>query len=126
MIASLECVVLDCPGVRELAEFYQAIVGGVVNQPDRRWSVDDGWATLHTPGGLVLCFQRVLAYRPPSWPDPGRPQQFHLDFAVANLDQAKQAVLAHGGTVLDDSRSWSVCADPAGHPFCLIPHRGST
>lgn len=124
MIASLECVVLDCPDVRELADFYQAVGGGTVNQPDPRWSVDEDWATLHTPGGLVLCFQRVLMYQPPSWPDPGRPQQFHLDFRVSDLAAAERHVLACGATLLDDRRSWRVYADPAGHPFCLIPHRG--
>lgn len=121
MIASLECVVVDCPDARELADFYQAILGGAVNQPDPRWSLDDDWATLHTPGGLVLCFQRVLMYQPPSWPDAGRPQQFHLDLAVTDLDRARREVLALGATVLD--RDEGIYADPAGHPFCLLTHR---
>lgn len=124
MIASLECVVLDCPDVRALAEFYRSIVGGAVNRPDPRWSVDDDWATLHTAGGLVLCFQRVRDYRPPVWPDPARPQQFHLDFGVpaADLAEAEREVLARGATLLDGDRPWRVYADPAGHPFCLVPH----
>ncbi|MFD6168809.1 VOC family protein [Streptomyces coeruleorubidus] len=125
MIADLQCVVLDCPAPAELAGFYQSLLGGVVNQPDRRWSVDEDWATLHTPSGFVLAFQRVADHRPPRWPDPARPQQFHLDFGVADLDRAQEQVLARGAEVLDagaDGRSWRVYADPAGHPFCLVRH----
>ncbi|MET9524135.1 VOC family protein [Streptomyces coeruleorubidus] len=125
MIADLQCVVLDCPAPPELAGFYQSLLGGVVNQPDRRWSLDEDWATLHTPSGFVLAFQRVADHRPPRWPDPARPQQFHLDFGVADLDRAQEQVLAQGAEVLDagaDGRSWRVYADPAGHPFCLVRH----
>ncbi|MET9680082.1 VOC family protein [Streptomyces coeruleorubidus] len=125
MIADLQCVVLDCPDPLELARFYQSLLGGAVNQPDRRWSLDENWATLHTPSGLVLAFQRVADHRPPRWPDPARPQQFHLDFGVAELDRAQEQVLAGGAEVLDagaDGRSWRVYADPAGHPFCLVRH----
>ncbi|KOG35923.1 MULTISPECIES: VOC family protein [Streptomyces] len=125
MIAELQCLVIDCPAPRELAEFYRAVLGGEVDRPDRRWSLDEAWSTLHTPAGAVLCFQGVADHRPPVWPDPERPQQFHLDFGVADLDAAQEQVLAHGATVLDEGdgkRSWRVYADPAGHPFCLVRH----
>ncbi|WP_073948188.1 VOC family protein [Streptomyces kebangsaanensis] len=123
MIAKLQCVVLDCVDVLELSRFYQSLLGGMVNQPDPRWSLDDGWATLHTDTGLVLAFQRVEDYRPPQWPDPVRPQQFHLDLGVEDLDQAQEDVLRLGATLLDGGdgkRGWRVFADPAGHPFCLV------
>ncbi|MFF4174071.1 VOC family protein [Streptomyces sp. NPDC001744] len=123
MIAKLQCVVLDCPDVVELARFYQSLLGGVVNRPDPRWSLDDDWSTLHTDGGLVLAFQRVADHRPPRWPDPARPQQFHLDLGVEDLDAAQAEALARGAALLDagdERRSWRVLADPAGHPFCLV------
>ena len=94
-----------------------------MNRRDPRWSLDADWATLHAPSGLVLAFQRVADHRPPRWPDPDRPQQFHLDFGVPDLDRAQEQVVALGATVLDDgagARSWRVYADPAGHPFCLV------
>ncbi|CAL9677166.1 VOC family protein [Streptomyces collinus] len=125
MIADLQCVVLDCPEPAELAAFYQSLLGGTVNQPDPRWALSDAWATLHTASGVVLAFQRAADYRPPRWPDPARPQQFHLDFAVADLDRAEKQVLAQGAAVLDagtGGRSWRIYADPAGHPFCLVRH----
>jgi len=121
MIAELECVVLDCPEPRTLAEFYQALLGGEVNKPDRRWGVADSFATLHTTAGLVLTFQRVLDYRPPRWPDPEHPQQFHLDLGVPDLDEGQRRVLKLGATLLKrDRRGWRIFADPAGHPFCLL------
>ncbi|WP_053644999.1 MULTISPECIES: VOC family protein [unclassified Streptomyces] len=125
MIADLQCLVLDCPEPRALAEFYRALLGGEVDRPDRRWSLDEDWSTLHTPGGLVLCFQRVPDHRPPTWPDPERPQQSHLDLGVPDLDTAQEQLLALGATLLDageGTRSWRVYGDPAGHPFCLVRH----
>ncbi|MEU2022179.1 VOC family protein [Streptomyces sp. NPDC016469] len=126
MVAELQCVVLDCPEPLLLAEFYRALLGGRVNQVDRRWAVGDDWATLHTPSGTVLAFQRVEGHRPPKWPDPEHPQQFHLDFGVPDLDEAGAEATAAGATVLDDAggtdRPWRIYADPAGHPFCLVKH----
>ena len=72
---------------------------------------------------MVLCFQRVDGYQPPAWPDSARPQQFHLDIGVADLDTAERDVLARGATLLDRGPAkqiWRVYADPAGHPFCLV------
>ena len=121
MIGKLQCVVLDCPDVRELARFYQALLGGVVDRPDPRWAVNDDFATLHTDTGLVFAFQRVTDYQAPRWPDPTRPQQFHLDLDVPDLDQAHEQVLGLGATLLQaDARGWRIFADPAGHPFCLL------
>ena len=107
-----------------LARFYQSVLDGEVNRPDRRWTLGKGWATLHTGDGLVLAFQRIAGYQPPRWADRARPQQFHLDVGVPDLDLAQREVLAHGATLLDreGNRSWRVFADPAGHPFCLVKH----
>lgn len=124
MNGDLQCVVLDCPDVLALARFYQALLGGEVNRPDPRWDLDSDWATLHADGGgPVLAFQHAADHRPPAWPDPARPQQFHLDIGVPDLDPAGQQVLGLGATLLDageDGRGWRVYADPAGHPFCLV------
>ncbi|MFJ3723467.1 VOC family protein [Streptomyces sp. NPDC090045] len=125
MIAELQCVVLDCSDPQKLAEFYRTLLGGNVDQSDRRWAVGEDWATLHAPSGQVLAFQCAADYAPPRWPDPTRPQQFHLDLGVPDLDRAQEQVLAAGATLLDggaDGRSWRIFADPAGHPFCLVRH----
>jgi catechol 2,3-dioxygenase-like lactoylglutathione lyase family enzyme len=123
VIGHLQCVVLDCSDAPGLARFYRALLGGTVNRPDPRWSLDDGWATLHTGAGQVLAFQRVDDHRPPLWPDPGRPQQLHLDIGVRDLDRAHAQVVDLGAELIDDGggkRSWRIYADPAGHPFCLV------
>ncbi|MCD2465239.1 VOC family protein [Streptomyces sp. NPDC058128] len=125
MIAELQCLVIDCQAPAELAEFYRSVLGGEVDRPDGRWALGEAWSTLHTPGGLVLCFQGVADHRPPTWPSSERPQQSHLDFAVGDLDAAGERVVALGARLLDaggGSRSWRVYADPAGHPFCLVRH----
>lgn len=119
-LATMECVVLDCPNPAELAEFYRSLLGGSINQPDPRWAVGARWTTLHTPTDQVLAFQAVDPYVPPHWPDPAHPQQFHLDFHVQALDRAHSSVLALGGRLLESARGWRVYADPAGHPFCLV------
>ena len=72
---------------------------------------------------MSLAFQRVEDYQPPTWPEGPRPQQFHLDLAVPDIDEAEPAVLAAGATVHEhqpsESGSFRVYLDPAGHPFCL-------
>ncbi|MBP2471374.1 catechol 2,3-dioxygenase-like lactoylglutathione lyase family enzyme [Crossiella equi] len=126
-LGALQCVVLDCPAPRELAGFYRGLLGGEVDRPDRRWSLDAEWSTLHLPGGVVLAFQYVRDHRPPVWGDPARPQQSHLDVDVTDLAAAREYVLAHGGRVLPGppDRGWTVCSDPAGHTFCLLHPRVS-
>jgi hypothetical protein len=123
VIAKLQCVVLDCADAGELSRFYAALLGGAVNQPDPRWALSAGWATLHLESGDVLAFQHVDGFRPPQWPDPARPQQIHLDLTVEDLDQAEERALGAGASLLDAGgagRSWRIYADPAGHPFCLV------
>ncbi len=123
MLGHLECVVIDCPDPHRLARFYQALLGGEVDRPDRRFGLGPGWSTLHFGDGAVIAFQAVTDYRPPAWPDPERPQQVHLDIRVDDPAAAEERVLALDGTILDrgaDGRGWRVYADPAGHPFCLV------
>ena len=48
------------------------------------------------------------------------PQQLHLDVMVDDVEAARPLVEALGARLLEGS----VYADPAGHPFCLIPRPG--
>lgn len=121
MIGTLSAVVLDCPDPAALAAFYAELVGGTVD------AEDDGWVELNRDGQR-LSFQRAPDLRETRWPDPERPQQFHLDISVerATMDAAEKRVLELGATLLegdqDGARNWRVYADPAGHPFCLCAH----
>jgi catechol 2,3-dioxygenase-like lactoylglutathione lyase family enzyme len=111
MIGRLHHVVLDCPDPAALAAFYSALLGLPVTYRSADWVVV---AENDTTSGLA--FQLAPDHRPPAWPDPARPQQFHLDVMVDDLTVARPAVLALGATALSDD----VFADPAGHPFCLV------
>jgi catechol 2,3-dioxygenase-like lactoylglutathione lyase family enzyme len=120
MIGRLHHVVIDCPDPAELADFYAELLGLAVTYRDEDWVViarDD------TSSGVA--FQRAPDHRPPRWPDPERPQQFHLDVMVDDVAAAEPAVLALGAHRLTgDAQTSHVYADPAGHPFCLIPRPG--
>lgn len=125
----LDLVVVDCPDAAVLGRFYADLLG---------WEVELGgdadWTTLVPPGGGVtpdnldgratLAFQRIDDWVAPTWPGGAHPQQFHLDFSVADIDAAEPAVLALGARVHEhqpsERGSFRVYVDPAGHPFCLV------
>jgi predicted enzyme related to lactoylglutathione lyase len=117
-IATFALVALDCPDPRELARFYQQIVGGSIKAE----SASEDWVRLQTDTGCDIGFQRDLNYQAPSWPD-GSPQQAHLDFDVSDLEVGTKAVVALGALLAETQPSpdeWLVFLDPAGHPFCLV------
>ena len=119
----LKTVILECPDVKRLLDFYQGMLGWPV--------VFDGgeFVRIQCPEtGMGLAFQLDEDYVPPVWPDePGQQQMMaHLDFAVADGTElktmaaqaislgARKAEAQYGG---DD---WLTLLDPAGHPFCLV------
>jgi catechol 2,3-dioxygenase-like lactoylglutathione lyase family enzyme len=107
-------VILDCREPAVVADFYSALLGQPVTyrSPDFLVVSDDD----HTSG---LAFQLAPDHVPPRWPDPRHPQQVHLDVMVEDPAAVRSPVLALGATLLDPDAH--VYADPAGHPFCLIP-----
>ena len=88
------------------------------------WKVDvsSDWAEVRAEYGQCICFQQVEGYTPPAWPAQEMPQQMHLDVMVDDLDAAEPMVLTLGARRLAGGAH--VYADPAGHPFCLIPRPG--
>lgn len=120
-IARMRSVVLDCPDIRVLAEFYRALLGWEIEYAD--YDSDDPWVTLSQGGEIRVCFQRATDYRPPRWPDPEYPQQLHIDVTVDDMDAAEKQVLALGAVKAEvqpsEDDSFRVFLDPAGHPFCL-------
>lgn len=118
-IARMRTVVIDRPDPGGLAAFYRQLLGGELT------SVEDDWIVLEPEPGRRLAFQRAEEYAPPTWPTAERPQQFHLDVTIDDLDEAEPAVLAIGAKKHEaqpgeaDGDSFRVYLDPAGHPFCL-------
>lgn len=100
-----------------LGAFYSELLGLPVTYRGDDWVVvarDD------TTSGVA--FQLAPDLQPPRWPDPGYPQQIHFDVMVDDVEAAEPQVLALGARRLsgqDEGRR--VYADPAGHPFCLVP-----
>ncbi len=112
-------IVLDSPDARELAAFYQRLLGwdAVQDEPE--------WVKLGAPaGGPGLSFQTEKNYVRPVWPaGPGDPQMsVHLDIQVTDLDEAGAHAEKAGATRADfqPQDDVRVYIDPAGHPFCLF------
>lgn len=118
-IATLRAVVLDCPDPRALAEFYRGLLGGEIT-----WDTGD-WVALRGGDDVKLSFQLAADHKPPDWPGNERPQQFHIDVTVDDVDEAEHQVLALGARKHevqpgeDEGGNWRVYLDPAGHLFCL-------
>lgn len=113
MIGRQHHVVIDCPDPAALADFYSELIGLAVTYRSPDWVVI---AANETSSGFA--FQRAVNHRPPRWPDPEYPQQFHLDVMVEDVAASRPRVLALGAQpVLAGDH---VYTDPAGHPFCLI------
>ena len=115
MIGQLHSVVIDTPDPHALGRFYAELLGMEVEGNPR-----DDWVVV-TGAGYRIAFQEAPDLQPPDWPDPDRPQQFHLDIRVADVEVAEPAVLALGARRLPgEGGDFRVYADPAGHPFCLV------
>src|SRR5690348_9149953 len=97
MIGTLSTVVLDARDPRALAAFYAELVGGTVVVEE-----EGSWIELERDGQR-LAFQLAPDLRPPQWPSPEHPQQFHLDISVerAQLDAAEKRVLDLGASLLE-------------------------
>lgn len=111
-------VVLGAPDPRELAGFYEGLLGW------RRDQDHPGWVTLRDPaGGAGLSFQEETEHVPPVWPpEPGAQQMMmHLDVQVQDLQAASERAIGLGARLCDYQPQDNVLVhlDPAGHPFCL-------
>ncbi len=112
-------VVLDAPNARELARFYQRLLGWKI------FNESPGWVDLapSEEAGFNLAFATEENYVRPVWPsEEGKPlMMMHLDIEVDDLDDA----VAHAVEVGAELASYQpqekvrVLLDPAGHPFCL-------
>ena len=112
-------VVLDAPDARELAHFYQRLLGWKI------FNESDGWADLapSDAAGYNFSFATERHYVRPVWPTVnGEPQMsLHLDIEVDDLDEAVAYALEVGAEQAEyqPQETVRVMFDPAGHPFCL-------
>ncbi|WP_026361367.1 VOC family protein [Amycolatopsis nigrescens] len=116
----LGLITLDCQDPVALAAFWAELLDGAIV-----FSTDTVQVVKFDSG--VIGALHVPDYRPPTWPAGDTPKHIHLDFAVADLDEAEAEALRLGAQRAAEQPSpdrWRVMLDPAGHPFCfttLIP-----
>jgi predicted enzyme related to lactoylglutathione lyase len=111
-------VAIEAPDPPALANFYSRLLG---------WPIvgeDNGSLVIQAPGGpAYLVVQPTNGYDPPRWPPVAGMQRpmMHLDFQVADLEEATAEAVELGAHVADaqPNASVRVLTDPAGHPFCL-------
>ena len=113
MIGRLHHVIFDCDDPEALASFYSSMLGWPVTYRSVDFVVVAG-----AEDRSGLGFQWAPGHQRPRWPDPTYPQQVHLDVMVDDIEAAAAAVTTLGAVPLGGDH---VYADPAGHPFCLIP-----
>lgn len=117
MIGRLHHVIVDCPDPAALAAFYAELLGLPIT-----WQQNDFVVVSTNDTSSGIAFQLAPDLQPPRWPDPSRPQQIHFDVMVDDVEAAEARVLTLGAQRLSSGDGGSrVYADPAGHPFCLIP-----
>lgn len=115
---TLTTVNLGASNPRELAGFYERLLG---------WQVgagDDYWLAMRNPaGGVGLAFQYEEFHTRPTWPGrPGEQQMMvHLEIRVDDLGAALRHALDCGAALAEfqPQADVRVCIDPEGHPFCL-------
>ncbi|MGH2815586.1 MAG: VOC family protein, partial [Actinomycetota bacterium] len=97
----------------ELARWWSHLLGGTVELDP------DGYATLHTPGGLAIDFAQVPEAKSVK-------NRLHLDLRSTDLAAATEQALALGATRADDiydGGRWQVMRDPEGNELCLLRPR---
>src|SRR5271163_1929097 len=113
---------LDCPDALALAQFYADLTGMEVEPLGDLAPEEVTWIEVLDHGKRKIGFQKIDAYVPPTWPEGPVPQQLHLDFDVADLDEGEAHALKVGATkaAFQPGETFRVYLDPAGHPFCLV------
>ena len=112
-------VVLDGPDARELAHFYQRLLGWTI------FNESDDWVDLapSEDAGYNFAFATEKNYARPVWPSvEGKPQMsMHLDIEVDDVEQAVAYAVGVGAEQAEyqPQTNVRVMLDPAGHPFCL-------
>jgi hypothetical protein len=110
-------VTIDCPEPRELAAFYEGLLGMVRLEDNSDFVVSQQETRLP-----MLGFQRVTPYVAPRWPDPAHGAQMQLDIKFDDATAAIGVAEQLGAVRLPPGGSCPVYADPVGHPFCLCMH----
>ena len=128
-------VVLDTTDARGLAEFYRQLLGYAYRPgdeppaPGRDDERGRDWLVIRPASGLPgIAFQQVDSVPETTWPEPGIPQQLHLDLSVtgrAQFDHQHDRAIGLGARLRldrseDPDEPLRAYADPSGHTFCIF------
>ena len=126
----LTSITIGSPNPRELAAFYQKLLGGItstVEPTDEDDAAEAGWAQVETNseyGQITLNFEYEAQWREPLWPSQPGEQHItqHLDIEVDDLESAVVWAEQCGATQFrfQPQSGVRVMRDPHGHPFCLF------
>lgn len=136
-VGTLRCVVINVTDLPLAYKFWGAVTGLDVIGSETGWHDWLGYLGTSDPWKHEIILQRVdtspLDIRAP---DPGRPNQVHIDITPNHgVDAAVAEILALGGTLKKppslyprpgsrgDHRpliDWAVMQDPFGNEFCLV------
>lgn len=110
---------MDCADTRRLATFWQAIVGGVVNEQ----TASHEWVALESiPQFEYLGFQQVPEVKSVK-------NRTHIDVMVDSVETSRDHAVgvgaqAIGGVVEQEIFRFQVMADPEGNEFCFVQRTG--
>jgi len=91
----------------DAAETFWAAVTGRTAEPE-----DDEYASLGSLDRVSLALQRTGA---------GTPPRVHLDVETDDVSAEVDRLAGLGATVTSRIDDYVILADPAGHPFCVVP-----
>lgn len=117
LVLGIGNIQIDCPEGRvpEIAKLYAELLG--IPLPPEQWP---NWVVIakdrHTKPALPFAGQ-APNWKPPSWDDPDRPQQLHLELFVRDSSETAEIAKRHGATLVDED----VWTDQAGHAIRLCP-----
>lgn len=118
-------IVFGAADIAAESAFWAGLLGGAVHP-------EDDWHSITVDGDWIMGVQLAPNHVPPQWPSGEQQQQVHLDLHVDDLNEAVRLALDLGGRQLqapvrpadnpEGNESFTVCASPAGHPFCFGVH----
>jgi hypothetical protein len=91
----------------EAARFWEEVAGRTA-KPE----ADEPYASLGRLDGVELALQRTGA---------GTPPRVHLDVETDDVPAEVDRLVGLGAAVTSRFDDYVILADPAGHPFCVVP-----
>lgn len=111
--ASVSCTAWNCDDPKAMADFYHQLTGWPII------AVETTHAMIGTDQQMMV-FAHQDGFTAPNW--PADTLAFHLDFRVADTEEAVAQLVKAGGTMPDfqpGEGQWTVLLDPSGQPLCI-------